>query len=327
MRASLASLTVLLGVGCSPSEQPPVAMGTLEWDRVELIAEAAEPIRAIHVREGQRVSQGEVLIELDKTRHQLAVEQAQAVRDQADARLAELKRGPRAELIDQGRARVSAARAVLTNASEQLARTRELVERQVAGQADLDRRISLRDSAQEDLNAAEADLHALVEGTTLEELQQAEAALRQAEISVSQRQVDLQRLSLVAHRDGVVDALPYEIGDQPPVGASLAVLMVGEFPLARVYVPESIRVQVRPGTQAQVAVDGLDQSLQGRVRMIRNDATFTPYFALTEHDRGRLSFLAEVEIEQDDAAELPAGVPVQVTFPQLRAQQSTIERR
>jgi HlyD family secretion protein len=49
------------------------------------------------------------------------------------------------------------------------------------------------------------------------------------------------------------------------------------------------------------------------VRWVSSDATFTPYFALTEHDRSRLSFLAEIDIP--DAAQLPSGVPLQADFP------------
>ena len=49
------------------------------------------------------------------------------------------------------------------------------------------------------------------------------------------------------------------------------------------------------------------------MRWVSADASFTPYFALTEHDRSRLSYLAEVDVP--DAAELPSGVPLEVDFP------------
>ena len=55
------------------------------------------------------------------------------------------------------------------------------------------------------------------------------------------------------------------------------------------------------------------ESLQGRVRWVSADASFTPYFALTEHDRSRLSYLAEIDLE--DARDLPSGLPLQVDFP------------
>jgi len=51
------------------------------------------------------------------------------------------------------------------------------------------------------------------------------------------------------------------------------------------------------------------------VRYVSTDAAFTPYYALNERDRSRLSFLAEVELVEQDAAALPAGMPVEVEIP------------
>jgi len=53
--------------------------------------------------------------------------------------------------------------------------------------------------------------------------------------------------------------------------------------------------------------------MTGTVRWVSADASFTPYFALTEHDRSRLSYLAEVDLP--GASHLPSGVPLQVDFP------------
>ena len=42
-----------------------------------------------------------------------------------------------------------------------------------------------------------------------------------------------------------------------------------------------------------------------------HEAAFTPYFALTERDRGRLTYLAKIDID-DRSERLPDGVPVEV---------------
>jgi HlyD family secretion protein len=87
----------------------------------------------------------------------------------------------------------------------------------------------------------------------------------------------------------------------------VAIMLGGSQPYARVYVPEAIRIHVTPGTQATVHVDGLDRPLRGRVRWVAAEASFTPYFALTEHDRGRLTYVAKVDLDYD-------GVPVEAEF-------------
>jgi HlyD family secretion protein len=66
------------------------------------------------------------------------------------------------------------------------------------------------------------------------------------------------------------------------------------------------------GTRVRVWVDGAGEFV-GQVRFVASEAAFTPYFSLTEHDADRLSYLAEIDIE--DGAELPSGVPVRVAAP------------
>ena len=81
--------------------------------------------------------------------------------------------------------------------------------------------------------------------------------------------------------DGVVDSLLVEQGERPAVGQPVAVILPGVQPHARVFIPESQRARVVPGTAAIVYVDGLDDALDGRVRWVSGEAAFTPYYALT----------------------------------------------
>ena len=109
-----------------------------------------------------------------------------------------------------------------------------------------------------------------------------------------------------------MDSLPFEAGDQVPVGTPLAVLLVGDRPHARVYVPEPLRLRVAVGTAATVHLQGDDRAFAGHVRAIRSEPSFTPYYALSGDDASRLSWLAEVEL--DAAVDLPVGIPVRVEF-------------
>ena len=81
---------------------------------------------------------------------------------------------------------------------------------------------------------------------------------------------------------------------------------------ARVYVPEHLRADIVPGKSIEVRVDGVDKTFTGRVRWVSSDASFTPYFALTEHDRSRLSYLAEIDIP--DAAICLRAFPCKPIF-------------
>jgi HlyD family secretion protein len=312
MRRALWIIAALALAGCNTGEE--VAVGALEWDRVELIAEASEPIIEIARREGEQVARGDLILRLDPRRMLARLTEAQAARDEAAARLAELERGPRAERIAEARARLRGAQEQLEIRRRELRRLQQLAKDKLASPGSVDTARRELDAALAERDRARATLDELESGTTSEELDQARQALARAEAAVRAAEVDLERLSVRAPVTGRLDDLPYELGEQPPVGNVVAVLLTGERPYARVYVPEAQRIRVTPGTRAEVHVDGLAEPLAGTVRRVAADPTFTPYFALTEYDRGRLSYLAEVDLE-GAVGELPAGVPVQVTFP------------
>lgn len=308
--------TLLLLVGCADREEP--ALGTLEWDRISVPAPAAETIVAIQVREGQRVRAGTSLLKLEQTRTAAQLQALQAQSQQAGDALLELRNGPRDEDIAQAQANLASARAQAADASAYYPRLQPLGRQQLVAAADVDRARAAAGNAQGVVRAAEQALLALQHGTRVEQVAQGEAALQAAQAQAAVQAVTLDKLDLLAPRDGLVDALPYKLGDQAPVGAPLVVMLVGERPYARVYLPQAVRLRVRVGQAAQIQLLGRDGTLTGRVRSIRSDPGFTPYYALSGADAARLSWLAEIELSADNdaarMANLPAGVPLQVTF-------------
>ena len=311
-RLPLAILLAVAGLAAC-SKQPPQALGTLEYDRITLPAPAAERIVAIQVREGEQVAAGQPLLQLDPahTRSELAAAQAQ-VRQQHEV-LAELETGPRVEDIDRARANLAAAQAQAREARAYYDRLAPLKGQGYVAAADLDRARAAAGSAEGQVAAAQAALDELLHGTRPEQIAQAQAAVAAAEAQASAQQVLLGKLNILAPRAGRVDSLPYKLGDQAPVGAPVAILLAGDAPYARIYVPEQQRAGVRVGDAIQVFVAGREQPYAGKVRMIRSEPDFTPYYALIGDDAARLSYLAEVALGAD-AAQLPAGLPVRVEF-------------
>lgn len=311
----LAAILVLL-TGCADREEP--ALGTLEWDRISVPAPAAETIVAIQVREGQRVRAGTSLLQLEQTRTAAQLQALQAQSQQAGEALLELRNGPRVEDIAQAQANLAAARAEAADASAYYTRLQPLGRQQLVAAADVDRARAAAGNAQGVVRAAEQALLALQHGTRVEQVAQGEAALQAAQAQAAVQAVTLNKLDLLAPRDGLVDALPYRLGDQAPVGAPLVVMLVGDRPYARVYLPQALRLRVKVGQAAKIQLLGRDGTLAGRVRSIRSDPGFTPYYALSGADAARLSWLAEIELSADNdaarMADLPAGVPLQVTF-------------
>ena len=304
-------LIALFVTGCH-RDLPARALGVLEWDRIELVATAAEPIVAVAVHEGQRVEQGALVLQIDDRKAVAELERLQGVLGESGARLAELVRGPRQEEIDQARAVVVGTESVLWEAQVSRQRSQSLVGRKLASQAELDRADTQLQTARSDRDAARQALDRLLNGTTREELDQARARVEQNRAALARQQLLVDELAVRASRAGRIDSLPYKLGERPPVGAAVAVVLAGPAPFARVYVPEPARVRVAPGQEFTVTVDGWPDAFTGRVRKVSSDAAFTPYFALSERDRARLSYVAELWLQGEAALDLPAGVPVQV---------------
>ena len=307
------SLSLLILTACSKDE-PFNAMGLLEWDRLELIAETNEPIVEIIAREGETLEANSIILRQDARRVQAQLDESEALMAQARARLAELKRGPREERIDEARARLQGLVSEEENARVELSREQSLVAKKLVSSESVDAARTRLKKATADKNAARASLEELLHGTTAEELQQAEAAIAQAEARVRVLKITLDNLTLRAPRQGRVDNLPYEAGERPSAGAVIAVMLINTAPYARVYVPEPLRAKVHQGAQASIYIDGIEKPFTGHVRMISSDAVFTPYYSLTERDRSRLSYLAEVEMTGPDIEQLPSGIPVRVEF-------------
>ncbi|WP_374381089.1 HlyD family secretion protein [Thermomonas sp.] len=307
-----ACVLVLVASLAACGEPPPQVLGTLEWDRITLPAPVAERIVRIDVREGQVVAAGAPLLQLELTRSAAQAEAATALARQSRDALAELQAGARSEQVAQARATLASAQAQAAEARASLARLRPLAARQLVAKSDLDRAAAVAGSADGQVRAAQAVLDELLHGTRPERIAQGEAALAAAQAQATVQATSLGKLDVRAPRAGRVDSLPYRLGDQAPVGAPLAILLVGEAPYARVYVPEPLRAGVKPGQAARVFVDGREGSIAGHVRMVRSEPTFTPYYALSGDDAARLSYLAEVVL--DAPIDLPAGVPVRVEF-------------
>jgi multidrug efflux system membrane fusion protein len=146
-------------VGTRPVEYAVTAVGSIEaFEIVRVTARVAGAVERVHFREGDRVRQGETLVEIEPERYRLAVEEARAALEQAKASAAEAEGGLArrtsanektaglipTEEIDAWRTRVATASAEVASreASMQLA---ERNQRDALAQAPVSGTIQTRD--------------------------------------------------------------------------------------------------------------------------------------------------------------------------------------
>jgi HlyD family secretion protein len=189
--------------------------------------------------------------------------------------------------VARAEAVLAGARTAARVAEQDLVRAHEMRRRRVASQQDLDRAELQRDEAAARLREAEAQL----------------AAARK-------RVADLALASPVA---GVLDQLPFDLGERVPAGAVVAVVLQDGQPWVRVWIPERAAAGLGPGAAARVTIDGVAGALRGRVLDVAREPEFTPHYALTERERVHLVYEARVAIE-DSPTTLRPGIPAEVAF-------------
>jgi HlyD family secretion protein len=285
------------------------ALGNTEWDRAAVLAEISEPVVEVKVSEGQLVQTGDLILQLDARRTDAQLRAAQAEVERLEAQLLELRHGARQEGIDSARAELARAESGADNAQREYERAAQLRKSNTISQQDRDRAETNARTADATVKARRAQLQELLRGTRPEQLAQAEAALSIAQANAQHLQLTRDRLDVRAPRAGRIDALPYRLGDQPPIGSPLVSMLVGDAPYARVFVPEKYRAQLQNGARFNVHVDGVDKPIAAVLRSVRSEATFTPYYALNGADASRMSYRAELEFEGDMAKQLPPGIP------------------
>jgi HlyD family secretion protein len=307
----------LLLTGCEQPLSEVPALGTLERDRIELSADSNEPISVVLLQEGDPVEIGDAIVNQDSARAQAALARAMAEEAAAEAALAEAEEGPRGQEIQQGRARLAATRSARQTAKFELDRQSSLVERNYSSRSLVDILKGRYEEAIAHETEAEAALDELMEGTRNETVDQVRNRLAAASANVRNKEISVQRATIRSPVAGVVEALPFEIGERPTMGATVAVVLAESPTFARVHISAVVRTRVGSGTPAEVRIDGYEQAFPARVRWVAADAAFTPYFALSQHDRSRLSYISEIDLIGDDVDRLPVGIPVEVTFPEL----------
>lgn len=304
-------ITLLAACDNSPKN---IALGTLERERIAHTATINEVVTALPVLQGSTVEKGTILVKLDDTLQKSRVRKAEAEVAQAQAALKKLQNGIREETIAAARAKVDGATALVVESEASYLRAKKLAANQAVSPARLDRALASRDTSLAELKRAEEELLELTNGSREEDLLEAEAHLEAVNAALAIEEKQLADLTITATRDGILDNLPWNLGERVTTGSPLAIVLAGKAPFARIYIPEPYRIKLKINDTLAVHVDGLKKPITGTLRWIATEPAFTPYYALNQEERSRLMYLAEVQLP-DSAASLPNGIPAQVELP------------
>jgi HlyD family secretion protein len=305
IQTGLLALALLLAGACAPRSKTTSVSGTIETDEVHVASRYGGRVDRIFVGEGDRLTNGQLIVELDAA-------ELRAMRDHAAATLAEWEAGPRREEISAAKNDWEALAAELDFARADEKRARDLFATKTITETERDRAVTRVSSLEKSAAASKSRYELLLAGTRTERLAQARARL--AEIDAQ-----LREMRIVAPTNCVLEVLSVKVGDVLAPHREAATLLLTQHLWVRVYVPEPWLGHIHLNDTVQVRVDSFaDREFGGRVEQISRAAEFTPRNVQTVDERIKQVFGVKIALPNPED-HLRAGMSADVVFPNVPA--------
>ena len=236
-----------------------------------IYAKVAGRIEEIAVDEGDRVLEDQILVRLEQQDFMLAQRRAVAAVDTAKAALRQLRAGARGEDIKGTEAALLQAKASLEEAKSDFERVGKLHEEAVASQQMFDSAKARYEVARQAVRIASEQLKKSKSGPTAEDLQVAEARVREAEVGLEIAEQQLLDSTILAPFAGIVAEKLMNEGEMVSAMSAMAILRLVDTKIVKVEatLPEKELNRIRIGLDAQVKVDAYrDEQFSGRIRQI-----------------------------------------------------------
>lgn len=266
----------------TPVENTYEAMGTVRSKTVSVLSsKVLGRIVSIHVREGDRVKEGRLLVEIDDREMRAQFEKSRAGLKEAQYALDEIEKA-----IRGGEAEKKAADARLALASSTLDRYKGLFERRSVSSQEFDEVQTKNTAAKADADQASERLQALIakKRQTLARIDQAKADTRNAEAFLSHTRI----LSPI---DGIVTSKPADLGQMAAPGSHLLTVEDESRYRLEVFVEESLIGRIHLGAPVSVSIDALGQKpMAGQVSEI-----------VPELDPSSRSYIIKIDLRASDS--------------------------
>ena len=310
----------------SRAPAPSVAWGTVDMRTVDLAFESSGRIARLEKEEGERVSKGEVLGELDLRALRIERERAAAELEGLDAAWKLALEGYRSEDIASARAQAAAAESSARLAQSTLARTEKLFRAKVASDQALDEARSAAESAAKALAAAEAEVAKLTAGLRPEEIRAKKAARDAGEAALKALDYQIEVASRIESPvEGVIRSRLLEPGDMASASKRVYEVAVTSPKWVRAYVSAPQLKFVKEGSPALVTTD-TTKAFEASVGYISPEAEFTPKTVQTQELRTLLVYEVRLTLTDPENA-LRLGQPVTIDFAPDGNSESAVERR
>ncbi|AUY38138.1 MULTISPECIES: secretion protein HlyD [Leclercia] len=288
--------------------------GNVDIRTVNMSFRVGGRLASLTVDEGDTITAGQTLGELDKAPYKNALFQAQAGVSVAQAQYDLMQAGYRDEEVAQAAAAVKQAQAAYDYAQNFYNRQQGLWKSRTVSANDLENARSSRDQALATLKSAQDKLRQYRSGNREQDIAQAKASLEQAQAQLAQAQLDLHDTTLVAPANGTLMTRAVEPGSMLNAGSTVLTLSLTRPVWVRAYINEASLGEARPGREVLLYTDGrADKPYHGKIGFVSPTAEFTPKTVETPDLRTDLVYRLRIIVNDADEA-LRQGMPVTVSF-------------
>jgi HlyD family secretion protein len=264
--------------------------GRLESDEIDIATKFAGRIAEIDADEGDTVNAGQVVARMDTQDLAVLLKKAQSQVELAQ------------KAIEETNANVIQQETQVTLASQEMERTRSLLQNGYATKELFDQRRQQFESASAALSAAKA------------RAAQAQHALEASRSDVELDTVNIADNTLVAPRWGRLQYRLANIGEVLPAGGKVFTMLDLAYVYMDIYLPTDQAGRIKAGADARIVLDAYPiRPIPAQVVFVAAQAQFTPKSVETASEREKLMFRVRVRVDperlRDHADAIKSGVP------------------
>jgi HlyD family secretion protein len=260
--------------------QPLLVQGEVDATRLDIAARVEGRVGDIPVLRGEEVAAGAVLVRIDNPETLAKHEQALAAKGVADAQLANINAGTRAEVIAARKAALERAQASVVLAKKTYDRVSQLAEHGNAPQARLDQATDSLHESERNVDQAKSAYEQTVNGYTREEREIAVANVQKAVADIAAVQSIIDQMVVYAP----VAAQVYKRNVEPGEYVSPGVPLITLVDLGDMWVHFDLREDLvrtlKVGDRFNVRIPALgDRHITVEVRLIATRGEYTSWRA------------------------------------------------
>lgn len=305
LRATIAAVAALF----APVPAEPVFYGYIEGEYARLAPREGGHLKELRVARGDTVAAGQTVAVLEAGNETALRDETKARLAQAEAQLANLRKGKRTPEIDALIAQRAQAEAQLKLSKLQLDRQSKLPVSEVVSQDRLDQLRAAYERDRARVNELTAQVAVARLAARDDEIDAAEAAVAIARATLAQAEWRLGQRALVAPAAALVADTLYVAGEYVPANSPVVSLLPPGNVKLRFFVPEPTLAGLRIGEEVDVRCDGCPAGLSARVTFVAPQAEYTPPVIYSRETRAKLVFLIEAK---PSSAGLHPGQPIEV---------------